>query len=44
MITFLIAVAALGVALYTLKKFNDCPCWEKKECSKKDSCLKEKKS
>ena len=35
MITFLIAVAALGVALYVLKKVNDCPA-----CNKKDDCCK----
>jgi hypothetical protein len=34
MITFLIAVAALGVALYVLKKQCDC---ENKGCCKKDS-------
>jgi hypothetical protein len=37
MITFLIAVAALGIALYTLKKLNDCPaCNDKKDCCKKE--------
>jgi hypothetical protein len=36
MITFLIAVAALGVALYALKKLNDCPaCNDKKELLQK---------
>jgi hypothetical protein len=37
MITFLIAVATLGVALYTLKKLNDCPsCNDMKDCCKKE--------
>jgi hypothetical protein len=37
MITFLIAVAALGVALYTLKKLNDSSsCNNKKDCCKKE--------
>ena len=35
MITFLIAVAALGVALYVLKKQNDCQ--NDKGCCKKES-------
>jgi hypothetical protein len=38
MITFLIAVAALCVALYTLKKLNDCPaCKDKEDCCKKEN-------
>jgi hypothetical protein len=37
MITFLIAVAALGVALYALKKLNDSSnCSTKKSCCKKE--------
>lgn len=37
MITFLIAIAALGVALYTLKKLNDCSSCKKGSCSKKEN-------
>jgi len=37
MITFLIAVAALGVALYVLKKVSNCPaCNNEKDCCKKE--------
>ena len=39
MITFLIAVAALGVALYALKKLND----NSNSSAKKSCCKKENK-
>jgi hypothetical protein len=40
MITFLIAVAALGVALYVLKKQNDCQKENKGKTCCKDKCSK----